>query len=57
MSKPWNPADAIAQSRDAGVRSTWPSGATAGLAMLAAACVGIVMLLYRIMGPRDVFLS
>ena len=36
-------------------RATWPEGATAGLLLVAAACLGLSMTLYHIAGPRDVF--
>lgn len=55
----WNPEDELASARATTERARgkrdWPQGATAGLLMLAAACVGTAVLLYRIAGPRDVF--
>jgi hypothetical protein len=55
VSKHWNPDPDIARAREVRRRSAWPQGATAGLAMLAAGCVAVAALLYRIAGPRDVF--
>ena len=31
----------------------WPAGATAGIALVAAACLGAVATLYWVAGPRD----
>ena len=36
-------------------RASWPEGATAGLLLIAVACLGLSMTLYHIAGPRDVF--
>jgi hypothetical protein len=36
-------------------RQSWPQGATAGILLVAAACVGVSMTLYHVAGPRDVF--
>jgi hypothetical protein len=66
MSRHWNPDedlarihDALARERAARVRvrtaKRWPEGATAGLILVATACIGLSVLLYRIGGPRDVF--
>jgi hypothetical protein len=33
----------------------WPAGATAGLMLVAAACLGVAVVLYQVAGPRDVF--
>ena len=43
-------AQAIAKAR-----ASWPEGATAGLLLVAVACLGLSMTLYHIAGPRDVF--
>jgi hypothetical protein len=37
------------------VRASWPEGATAGILLVAVACLGLSMTLYHIAGPRDVF--
>jgi hypothetical protein len=50
MTQHWNPDREIAR-----VKRTWPAGATAGLALVAAACVGVVATLYLVAGPSDVF--
>jgi hypothetical protein len=50
MSKPWNPNEDLARAR-----RTWPPGAIVGLALVAAACIGVVVTLYRVAGPSDVF--
>ncbi|HET7709838.1 MAG TPA: hypothetical protein VFK50_09955 [Sphingomicrobium sp.] len=54
MSRHWNPEDALAGARAAPPRRRWPEGATAGVALVAVACVGMAFLLYRLAGPRDV---
>lgn len=53
MSKHWNPEDELA--RETRVKHSWPAGATVGIALVAAACVGVVATLYWVAGPRDVF--
>jgi len=59
MSKHWNPDDELelAQLREerAAEKRRWPEGATAGLVLVAAACVGIAAVLYQVAGPQDVF--
>ena len=54
MSRHWNPDDDLARARKARAKSAWPEGATAGLLMVAAACIGAAAILYRIAGPRDI---
>lgn len=53
MSKHWKPNEQPVRIRDA--RAPWPQGATAGLLVLGAVCIGTVILLYKLAGPRDVF--
>ena len=53
MSRHWDPQDEVARSRRMRAR-TWPAGATVGLALIAAACVGVVATLYWVAGPRVV---
>ena len=53
MTKPWNPKGDLAEREEK--PNHWPAGATAGLIVVAAACVGIAALLYKVAGPRDVF--
>ena len=36
-------------------RLSWPNGATAGLLIVAAACLAVSLTLYHVAGPRDVF--
>ena len=36
-------------------RQSWPQGATAGILLVAAVCIGLSMTLYHVAGPRDVF--
>jgi hypothetical protein len=36
-------------------RQSWPLGATAGILLVAGACLGLSMTLYHVAGPRDVF--
>lgn len=36
-------------------KASWPEGATAGIILVAAACIGLSMTLYQVAGPRDVF--
>ena len=39
----------------ASARKSWPDGATAGLVLVAAACIALSLTLYQLAGPRDVF--
>jgi hypothetical protein len=55
VSKHWNPEDDIARVRESKAERSWPEGATAGLLIVAASCVGFAVLLYNIAAPRDVF--
>jgi hypothetical protein len=55
MSRHWNPKDDVAQVREARVRHSWPAGATAGVVVIAACCIGVAVVLYQLAGPRDVF--
>jgi hypothetical protein len=69
MSRHWNPDEDLARIHDAlakerataravrvaRAKPRWPEGATAGLILVATACIGLSILLYRIGGPRDVF--
>jgi hypothetical protein len=36
-------------------RQSWPQGATAGLLLVAATCLGFAATLYQVAGPRNVF--
>ena len=57
MSRHWNPDEELARVRDedGGNKLHWPEGATFGVALVAAACLGTALLLYKLAGPRDVF--
>ena len=65
MSRHWKPpAQKIVRTRASGdwtrIQSYWnahrsmPEGAKAGLVLIAAACVGIAIGAYQVLGPRDV---
>jgi hypothetical protein len=56
MSKHWNPRgdlDRIVPLERP--RAAWPAGATVGVALVAACCIGAAVVLYHVAGPRDVF--
>ncbi|MEP7131262.1 MAG: hypothetical protein ABI770_09055 [Sphingomicrobium sp.] len=36
-------------------RAPWPAGATAGVVLIAACCVGAAVVIYQVAGPRDIF--
>ena len=58
MSRHWNPDDEIARLRPvsgAPKPRSWPPGATAGVVLVAAACLSVAAILYHVAGPRDVF--
>ena len=55
MSRHWNPQDELARVGKAQAKPRWPKGATAGLVLVAAGCLGLALVLYRVAGPRDVF--
>ncbi len=57
MSKHWKPdGDAVRTLPvDDRAKKRWPEGATVGLALVAAACIGLAVVLYQVAGPRDVF--
>ena len=55
MTKPWKPDRDGAPSAPLRQRKAWPAGATAGLLLVAAACVGVAVALYHVAGPSDVF--
>jgi Na+/H+-translocating membrane pyrophosphatase len=44
-------APALASAR----KASWPEGATAGILLVAAACLAVSLTLYHVAGPRDVF--
>lgn len=55
MSKHWNPDDDVVRIEARAVQKSWPAGATAGLLLVAAACVGFSVILYQVAGPREIF--
>jgi hypothetical protein len=46
----WTRADDYSPPRNA----SWPEGATAGLVLVAAACLAVGAIFYKLAGPRDV---
>jgi hypothetical protein len=57
VSRHWNPRgdlDRIAPAERA-PRASWPAGATAGVMLIMACCVGAAVVIYQVAGPRDVF--
>jgi hypothetical protein len=55
MGKHWNPDEELVRALERREKSRWPDGATAGLVLVGAACLGIAVLLYHVAGPKDVF--
>lgn len=57
MSRHWKPdSDAVRiSSGGERARKRWPEGATVGVVLVAAACLGLAAVLYHVAGPRDVF--
>ena len=57
MSRHWKPDGDLARISPASERAKkrWPEGATAGLVLVAVACLGVAVVLYQVAGPRDVF--
>ena len=55
MSKHWQPDEEMALARSAPARPRLPAGSIVGIAVVAAACAGMALLLYRLAGPRDIF--
>jgi endonuclease YncB( thermonuclease family) len=51
MSRHWRPDDELALARQRRSRQPWPAGATAGLVLVGAACVGFAVGLYQAAGP------
>ena len=43
------------RARASTLRASWPQGATAGILIVAAACLAVSLTLYHVAGPRDVF--
>ena len=55
MSRHWKPEGEIVRATTARKRRPLPEGAAAGLLLVAAACLGVAVVLYHVAGPRDVF--
>jgi hypothetical protein len=55
MSAHWNPHDELARDRPTRDRPHIPAASAVGLAMVAATCLSVAVLLYRLAGPRDIF--
>ena len=55
MSRHWNPDKEVARARRTPTLPRLPVESVIGLAMVAAACLGTAVLLYRLAGPRDIF--
>jgi hypothetical protein len=55
MSRHWNPKDEVARVSEPPMKHHWPAGATAGLVVVAACCVGVAVVLYQLAGPTDAF--
>ena len=54
MSKHWNPKGEIGLARQAPARRPLPPGAVGGIAIVAAACLALCVVLYQVAGPRQV---
>jgi hypothetical protein len=55
MSAHWNPEDELNRVRPTPARPHIPAGSAVGLAVVAATCLSVAVLLYRLAGPRDIF--
>ena len=55
MSRHWKPDFKTARVASQRERKPWPAGATAGLVLVASACLCAAVILYQVAGPRDVF--
>jgi hypothetical protein len=61
VSKHWQPDEARERRTEADSpapprkRPPWPAGATVGLLLVAAGCLGLAAAVYQMAGPRDVF--
>ena len=55
MARHWHPNEELTRVRAAPAKPRWPEGATAGLVLVAAGCLGLAVLLYHVAGPKDVF--
>jgi hypothetical protein len=55
VSKHWNPEDEAVRVEARAIPKSWPAGATVGLLLVAAACVGFSVILYQVAHPREIF--
>lgn len=55
MSRHWKPEADGTPIAPVRANKSWPAGATAGLLLVAAVCLGVAAVLYHVAGPRDVF--
>jgi len=57
VSKHWNPRGELERivPVERARRPHWPAGATAGVVLVAACCLGAAVVLYQMASPRDVF--
>jgi len=55
MKRRWKSNRPNARACAQAAKPSWPEGATAGLLLVAAACLAVSMTLYRVAGPRDAF--
>jgi hypothetical protein len=55
MSRHWKPEQPHSLGHAPARKASWPEGATAGILLVAAACIGVTVTLYTVAGPRDVF--
>jgi hypothetical protein len=55
VSRHWNPDDELARVREERTARAWPHGATAGLVLVAAGCIGLAAIAYWAAGPRQPF--
>lgn len=59
VSRHWNPDGEVARwtraDRPRPHKPSWPKGATAGLVLVAAACLAVGAALYQFAGPRQPF--
>jgi len=55
VSRHWNPEGELDRVREARASRAWPHGATAGLVLVAAGCIGVAAIAYWAAGPRQTF--
>jgi hypothetical protein len=54
VSKHWSPEDELALVRKTRAKRPLPPGAVGGIAIVAAACLTLCVVLYQVAGPRQV---